>query len=41
MNFRIKFYHRLIAMVLVFSFIFPIVPFKYIDLTFRHENVGL
>ena len=31
MNFKIKTYHRIIAMVLAFTFVFPIIPFKYMD----------
>ena len=33
-----KIYHRIIAMILVFTILFPIMPFRYIDMRFRNES---
>lgn len=38
MNFKIKLYHRIIAMVLAFTSVFPLIPLKYIDAEFRHGS---
>ena len=38
MSLKIKLYHRIIAMVLAFTFVLPIIPLKYIDAEFRNES---
>jgi hypothetical protein len=35
---RVKFYQRIVAMALVFTILFPMMPFKYIDLRFRNKS---
>ncbi len=37
MGLKIKLYHRVVALVLAFTFVFPLIPFRYIDLEFRYE----
>ena len=41
MNLKFKTYHRIIAMVLAFTIVFPLIPFKYIDMEFRHYAVEI